>query len=84
MLYGAQRAKEEASKRAAAEERAAKREAEKAKVARAREWSDEEVRMLERSLDKFPQARAPPPCAPSLRPLHPRVQILAFYRILKS
>lgn len=54
-LYGAQRAKEEAAKRAALEERAAKKAAEKAKIQKAREWSDEEVRLLEKGLDKFPQ-----------------------------
>ena len=75
-LYGAQRAKEEATKRAAAEERAAKREAEKAKLARAREWSDEEVRMLEKSLDKFPQVRALPPRAPRFEQLLHRVPVL--------
>ena len=59
-LYGAQRAKEEAAKRAALQERAAKRAAEREKVERAREWADEEVRMLEKALDKFPQARSGP------------------------
>ncbi|CAL8462322.1 g1855 [Coccomyxa elongata] len=54
-LYGEQRAKEEAAKRAAAEERAAKRVAERNKVEKAKEWSDEEVRLLEKALDKFPQ-----------------------------
>lgn len=54
-LYGEQRAKEEAAKRAAAEERAAKRAAERQKVQKAKEWSDEEVRLLEKALDKFPQ-----------------------------
>jgi hypothetical protein len=54
-LYGAQRAKEEAAKRAAQEERAAKKAAERAKIQRAREWADEEVRLLEKALDRFPQ-----------------------------
>lgn len=54
-LYGEQRAKEEAAKRAAAEERAAKRAAERNKVDKAKAWSDEEVRLLEKALDKFPQ-----------------------------
>lgn len=56
-LYGAQRAKEEAAKRALQSEKAAKRAAEREKVERAKEWSDEEVRMLEKALDKFPQVR---------------------------
>ncbi len=60
-MYGAQRAKEEAAKRAAAEERASKRAAEREKVQRAKDWSDEEVRLLEKALDKFPQVRASPP-----------------------
>ena len=58
-LYGEQRAKEEAAKRAAAEERAAKRAAERNKVEKAKEWSDEEVRLLEKALDKFPQVGTP-------------------------
>ena len=57
-LYGEQRAKEEAAKRAAAEERAAKRAAERQKVQKAKEWSDEEVRLLEKALDKFPQVHS--------------------------
>jgi DnaJ family protein C protein 2 len=56
-LYGAARAREEAARRAAAAEKAAKREAERARAARAREWGDEEVRLLEKALDRFPQAR---------------------------
>ena len=58
-LYGEARAREEAVRRAAAAERAAKREAERARVQRARQWGDEEVRLLEKALDKFPQARDP-------------------------
>lgn len=58
-LYGEARAREEAVRRAAAAERAAKREAERARVQRARQWGDEEVRLLEKALDKFPQARRP-------------------------
>ena len=61
-LYGEQRAKEEAAKRAAAEERAAKRAAERQKVQKAKEWSDEEVRLLEKALDKFPQVPYFTPC----------------------
>jgi hypothetical protein len=57
-LYGAARAKEEAAKRAALQERAARRAAEREKMDRAKQWGDEEVRMLEKALDKFPQARA--------------------------
>ncbi len=57
-LYGEARAKEEAVRRAVAAERAAKREAERARVARAREWGDEEVRLLEKALERFPQARS--------------------------
>lgn len=81
-LYGEQRAKEEAAKRAAAEERAAKRAAERNKVEKAKEWSDEEVRLLEKALDKFPQvdpspqhplAITPPTC--STGPLHPEVLV---------
>ena len=53
-LYGAQRAKEEAAKRAALEERLAKRAVEREKIDKAKDWSEEEVRMLEKALDKFP------------------------------
>ena len=53
-LYGAQRAKEEAAKRAALEERLAKRAAEREKIDKAKDWSEEEVRMLEKAIDKFP------------------------------
>ncbi len=56
-LYGAQRAKEEAAKRAALEERLAKRAAEREKIEKAKDWSEEEVRMLEKALDKFPPVR---------------------------
>ena len=56
-LYGAQRAKEEAAKRAALEERLAKRVAEREKIEKAKDWSEEEVRMLEKALDKFPPVR---------------------------
>ena len=58
-LYGAQRAKEEAAKRAALEERLAKRAAEREKIDKAKDWSEEEVRMLEKALDKFPPVRYP-------------------------
>ncbi len=61
-LYGAQRAKEEAAKRAALEERLAKRAAEREKVDRAKDWSEEEVRMLEKALDRFPPVRSLLPC----------------------
>ena len=56
-LYGAQRAKEEATKRAALEERLAKRAADREKIEKAKDWSEEEVRMLEKALDKFPSVR---------------------------
>ena len=49
---------EEAAKRAATAERAARRAAERERVERAKEWSNEEVRMLEKALDRFPQVRA--------------------------
>ena len=68
-LYGAQRAKEEAAKRAALEERLAKRAAEREKIDKAKDWSEEEVRMLEKALDKFPPVRIPshpPSCTADL------------------
>ena len=67
-LYGAQRAKEEATKRAALEERLAKRAADREKAEKAKDWSEEEVRMLEKALDKFPPVRNPilQPCAMSV------------------
>ena len=70
-LYGAQRAKEEATKRAALEERLAKKVAEREKIDRAKDWSEEEVRMLEKALDRFP----------AVRPF-PRQQHLCSYRAL--
>lgn len=68
MLYGEQRAKEEAAKRAALEERLAKRAAEREKIDRAKDWSEEEVRMLEKALDKFPPVCPSCPRAVPLRP----------------
>ena len=62
-LYGAQRAKEEAAKRAALEERLAKKAAEREKIDKAKDWSEEEVRMLEKALDRFPAVRPFPPTA---------------------
>ena len=59
-LYGAQRAKEEAAKRAAVEERLAKKAAEREKIDKAKDWSEEEVRMLEKALDRFPAVRPSP------------------------
>lgn len=49
------RAKEKAVKQAAAEAAAEKRKATLARVERMKDWDDEEVRMLEKALDKFPQ-----------------------------
>ena len=49
------RAKERALKVAAAEAAAEKRKATQARVERMKEWDEEEVRMLEKALDKFPQ-----------------------------
>ena len=49
------RAKEKAVKVAAAEAAAEKRKATQARVERMKDWDDEEVRMLEKALDKFPQ-----------------------------
>ncbi|KAL3137123.1 hypothetical protein ABBQ32_006697 [Trebouxia sp. C0010 RCD-2024] len=52
------RAKEKAVKQAAAEAAAEKRKATLARVERMKDWDDEEVRMLEKALDKFPQGTA--------------------------
>lgn len=49
------RAKEKAIKTAAAEAAAEKRKATQARVERMKDWDDEEVRMLEKALEKFPQ-----------------------------
>lgn len=49
------RAKEKAVKTAAAEAAAEKRKATQARVERMKDWDDEEVRMLEKALEKFPQ-----------------------------
>ena len=51
------RSKEKAAKEAAAEAAAEKRKATLARVERMKEWDDEEVRMLEKALEKFPQVR---------------------------
>ena len=51
------RAKEKAVKAAAAEAAAEKKKATQARVERMKEWDDEEVRMLEKALEKFPQVR---------------------------
>ena len=53
------RAKEKAIKTAAAEAAAEKRRATQARVERMKDWDDEEVRMLEKALEKFPQVGAP-------------------------
>lgn len=79
-LYGAQRAKHEAAKRAALEERLAKRVAEREKIEKAKDWSEEEVRMLEKALDKFPPVRNPLQAAS--RPVPRCVQPSALYRVL--
>ena len=50
------RAKAKAAAAVAAAAAAEKRAAVKAKVARMRQWEEEEIRMLEKALDKFPQA----------------------------
>ena len=55
------RAKEKAIKSAAAEAAAEKRRATQARVERMKDWDDEEVRMLEKALEKFPQVGAPLP-----------------------
>lgn len=55
------RAKEKAIKSAAAEAAAEKRKATLARVERMKDWDDEEVRMLEKALDKFPQVGVPLP-----------------------
>ncbi len=49
------RAKERAVKEAAAEVAAEKRKATQARVERMKEWDEEEIRMLEKALEKFPQ-----------------------------
>lgn len=49
------RSKEKAVKAAAMEAAAEKRKATQARVERMKEWDDEEVRMLEKALEKFPQ-----------------------------
>ena len=49
------RSKEKAARVAAAEAAAEKRKATQARVERMKEWDDEEVRMLEKALEKFPQ-----------------------------
>lgn len=49
------RAKERAVKEAAAEAAAEKRKATQARVERMKEWDEEEIRMLEKALEKFPQ-----------------------------
>ena len=49
------RAKERAVKAAAAEAAAEKRKATQARVERMKEWDEEEIRMLEKALEKFPQ-----------------------------
>ena len=49
------RAKEKAAKAVAAEAAAEKKKATQARVERMKEWDDEEVRMLEKALEKFPQ-----------------------------
>ena len=53
------RAKEKAIKTAAAEAAAEKRKATQAGVERMKDWDDEEVRMLEKALEKFPQVGVP-------------------------
>ena len=53
------RAKEKAVKTAAAEAAAEKRKATQARVDRMKDWDDEEVRMLEKALEKFPQVSGP-------------------------
>ena len=53
------RAKEKAIKTAAAEAAAEKRKATQARVERMKDWDDEEVRMLEKALEKFPQVGIP-------------------------
>ncbi|DBA66447.1 hypothetical protein WJX79_001146 [Trebouxia sp. C0005] len=52
------RAKERAVKEAAAEAAAEKRKATQARVERMKEWDEEEIRMLEKALEKFPQGTA--------------------------
>ncbi len=42
-------------KEAAAEAAAEKRKATQARVERMKEWDEEEIRMLEKALEKFPQ-----------------------------
>lgn len=49
------RAKDRAVKAAAAEVAADKRKATQARVERMKEWEEEEIRMLEKALEKFPQ-----------------------------
>lgn len=49
------RAKERAIREAAAEAAAEKRKATQARVERMKEWDEEEIRMLEKALEKFPQ-----------------------------
>jgi bacterioferritin (cytochrome b1) len=49
------RAKDRAVKEAAAEAAAEKRKATQARVERMKEWDEEEIRMLEKALEKFPQ-----------------------------
>lgn len=49
------RAKDRAVKAAAAEAAAEKRKATQARVERMKEWDEEEIRMLEKALEKFPQ-----------------------------
>ena len=57
------RSKEKAAKEAAAEAAAEKRKATQARVERMKEWDDEEVRMLEKALEKFPQVSTALPVA---------------------
>lgn len=57
------RAKEKAVKAAAAEAAAEKRKATQARVERMKDWDDEEVRMLEKALEKFPQVSLCPAAA---------------------
>ena len=63
------RAKARAAAAMAAAAAAEKRAAAKAKVARMRQWEEEEIRMLEKALERFPQvglgcelAGHPAPC----------------------
>ena len=63
------RAKARAAAAAAAAATAEKRAAAKAKLTRMRQWEEEEIRMLEKALEKFPQvssgcelAGRPAPC----------------------